>query len=90
VLPYAPRQCRCGRIAVCPGYDGVWAAACDVYAGVRLVGQRGAGTAALRPVGAGHVALRKRAGKAVPLHTDRRAEAGLGVRAQRSPLQETI
>jgi hypothetical protein len=42
------------------------------------------GTAALRPVGAEHVAPRKRVGKAVPRHTDRQAEAGLGVRAQRS------
>jgi hypothetical protein len=55
-----------------------------VYAGTRLVGRRGAGTAALRPVGAGHVAPRKRAGKAVPLYTDRRAEVGLGVQAQQS------
>jgi hypothetical protein len=55
-----------------------------MYADARLVGRHDAGTAALRPVGAGHVARRKRVGKAVPLHTDRLAEAGLGVRAQRS------
>jgi hypothetical protein len=55
---------------------------CGVYAGVRLVGWRGA--AALRPVGAGHVAPGKRVGKAVPRHMDRWAEAGLGVRAQGS------
>jgi hypothetical protein len=52
-------------------------ATCGMYAGVRLVGRRGA--AALRPVGAGHVAPGKRVGKAVPQHMDRRAEAGLGV-----------
>jgi hypothetical protein len=50
---------------------------CGVYAGVRLVGRRGA--AALRPVAPG-----KRVGKAVPRHMDRRAEAGLGMRAQGS------
>jgi hypothetical protein len=59
-------------------------ATCGVYAGARWVGRRGAGTAALRLVGAGHVAPMKRAGKAVPRHMDRRAEAGLGMRAQRS------
>jgi hypothetical protein len=84
VLRCAPRQSLRGRVAVWPGYDGVCVAACDVYADARLVGRRGEGTAALRPVGAGHVASRKRAGKAVPLHTDRRAEAGLGVQTQRS------
>jgi hypothetical protein len=52
-------------------------ATCGMYAGVRLVGRRGA--AALRPVGAGHVAPGKRVGKGVPRHMDRRAEAGLGV-----------
>jgi hypothetical protein len=57
-----------------------WAATCGVYAGARLVGRRGAGTAALRPVEAAHVAPRKRAGTAVPQRMDRRAEAGLGVR----------
>jgi hypothetical protein len=60
------------------------AATCGVYASAQLVGRRGVGTVALRPVGARHVAPRKRAGKAVPRHTNRRAEAGLGVRAQRS------
>jgi hypothetical protein len=53
-------------------------ATCGVYADVRLVGRRGA--AALRPVGAGHMAPGKRVGKAVPRHMDQRAEAGLGVR----------
>jgi hypothetical protein len=56
------------------------AATCGVYVGARLVGRRGVGTAALRPVGAGHVAPRKRAGTAVPRRMDRRAEAGLSVR----------
>jgi hypothetical protein len=59
------------------------AATCGVYADARLVGWRSVGTAALRPVGAGHVAPRKRAGTAVPRRMDRQAEAGLGVRAQR-------
>jgi hypothetical protein len=59
-------------------------AMCGVYAGARLVGRRGVGTTVLRPVGARHVAPSKRAGKAVPLHTNRQAEAGLGVWAQRS------
>jgi hypothetical protein len=37
-----------------------WAAAtCGVYAGARLVGRRGAGTAALRPMDAKHVAPRE-------------------------------
>jgi hypothetical protein len=51
-----------------------------VYTGARLVGRRGAGTAALRPMDARHLAPRKRAGMAVPQCMDRRAEAGLGVR----------
>jgi hypothetical protein len=54
--------------------------ACGVYAGARLVGRRGAGTAALRPMDARHVAPRKRVRMAVPRRMDRRAEAGLGVR----------
>jgi hypothetical protein len=49
---------------------------CGVYAGVRLVGRRGA--AALRPVGAGHVAPGKRVGKAVPQHMDQPRHAGPG------------
>jgi hypothetical protein len=48
---YGPRH---GRSTA--GGGGV--AMCGVYAGARLVGQRGAGKAALRPVGAGHVAPR--------------------------------
>jgi hypothetical protein len=56
------------------------AATCGVYVGARLVGRRGAGMAALRPMDARHVAPRKRAGMAVPRRMDRRAEAGLGVR----------
>jgi hypothetical protein len=64
-----------------PEYGEVWVAAtCGVYAGARLVGQRGMGTTAHRPVGAGHVAPRKRAGTAVPQRMDQRAEAGLGMR----------
>jgi hypothetical protein len=55
-------------------------ATCGVYAGSRLVGRRGAGTAALRPMDVRHVAPRKRAGMAVPRRMDQRAEAGLGVR----------
>jgi hypothetical protein len=63
-------------------YGEVWVAAtCDMYAGARLVGWRGAGTTAPRPVGAGHVAPRKRTGTTVPRCMDRRAEAGLGARA---------
>jgi hypothetical protein len=65
-------------------YDEVWVAAtCGMYAGARLVGWRGAGTTALRPVGAGHVVPRKRTGTTVPRRMDRRAEVGLGVRRGR-------
>jgi hypothetical protein len=66
--------------AAWPEYGARGAATCGVYAGARLVGRRGAGTAALRPMDVRHVAPRKRAGMAVPRRMDQRAEAGLGVR----------
>jgi hypothetical protein len=53
-------------------------ATCGAYAGARLVGRRGAGSAALRPVGARHVAPGKRVGKAVPQHMDQPRHAGPG------------
>jgi hypothetical protein len=58
------------------------AATCGVYAGARLVGRRGAGMAALRPMNAKHVAPRKRAGMAVPRRMDRRVVGCLGVRTR--------
>jgi hypothetical protein len=58
------------------------AATCGVYAGVRLVGRRGAGTAALRPMDVRHVAPGKRVGMAVPRHMDRRGVGCLGVRTR--------
>jgi hypothetical protein len=55
------------------------AATCGVYAGARLVGQRGAGTAALRPMEAKHVAPRERVGTAVLRRMDRQVDGCLGV-----------
>jgi hypothetical protein len=57
-----------------------WAAAtCSVYAGAQLVGRRGEGTAALRPMEAKHVAPRERAGMAVLRRMDRQVDGCLGV-----------
>jgi hypothetical protein len=50
-----------------------------VYAGARLVGRRGAGTAALRPMEAKHVAPRERAGTVVPRRMDRQVDGCLSV-----------
>jgi hypothetical protein len=58
------------------------AATCGVYAGARLVGRRGAGMAALRPMDARHVAPRERVGMAVPRRMDRRVGGCLGVRTR--------
>jgi hypothetical protein len=58
------------------------ATTCGVYAGAWLVGRRGVGTAALRPMDARHVALRERAGMVVPRRMDRRVGGCLGVRTR--------
>jgi hypothetical protein len=58
------------------------AVTCGVYAVARLVGRHGAGTAALGPMDARHVAPRERAGMAVPRRMDRRVGDCLGVRTR--------
>jgi hypothetical protein len=58
------------------------AATCGVYAGARLVGRHGAGTAALRPMGVRHVAPRELAGTSVPRRMDRQFVGCLGVRTR--------
>jgi hypothetical protein len=58
------------------------AATCGVYADARLVGRRGAGTAALRAMDARHVAPRERAGMVLPRRMDRRVGGCLGVRTR--------
>jgi hypothetical protein len=58
------------------------AATCGVYADARLVGRRGAGTAALRPMGVRHVAPRELAGTAVPRCMDRQVVGCLGVQTR--------
>jgi hypothetical protein len=66
-----------------PKYDAKGAAAtCGVYAGARLVGRRYAGTAALQPMGARHVATRELVGMAVPRRMDRQVVGCLGVRTR--------
>jgi hypothetical protein len=66
-----------------PKYGAKGAAAtCGVYAGARLVGRRGADTAALRPMGARHVAPRELAGMAVPRRMDRQVVGCLAVQTR--------
>jgi hypothetical protein len=92
---YSRAQGGWGRFSCAPrepsqgvgrGMAGVWregaAATCGVYAGARLVGRRGAGTAALRPMDARHVAPRERAGMVVPRRMDRRVGGCLSVRTR--------
>jgi hypothetical protein len=57
-------------------------ATCGVYAGARLVGRRGAGTTALRPMGVRHMAPRELARTAVPRRMDRQVVGCLGVRTR--------
>jgi hypothetical protein len=60
-----------------------WAAVtCGAYAGARLVGRRGAGTAALQPKDAKHVAPRERVGTAVLRRMDRQVDGCLGIRTR--------
>jgi hypothetical protein len=70
-----------GRVTAEVWRDGA-AATCGMYAGARLVGRCGAGTAALRPMGVSHVAPRELAGTAVPHRMDRQVVSCLGVRTR--------
>jgi hypothetical protein len=79
----APREPSRVWVVEWPKYGAKGAAAtCGVYAGARLVGRRGAGTAALRPMGARHVAPRKLAGTPVPRRMDRQVVGCLAVRTR--------
>jgi hypothetical protein len=82
LLPCVPRYPSHGMGRDMAGVRREGTATCGVYAGVRLVGRRSA--AALRPMGALHVAPGKRVGKVVPRHMNRQAEAGLGVRPRKA------